>query len=406
MEDFKYHRIDECVQEYEKLIKESPYHLNIIEELHANENAHSRILAKLFQYKYNGQYNILKSFIEYLKDNNPNTAFDKIVVHNPIITQEEERIDVWIRDDDFAMIIENKVYDAGDQEAQLSRYIDKTKQNHYDEEQIFVIYMPSFPRETSEQTWGEYKISYQNRFAVVSFFDDVISWLEQYVLPNLTLKEIYLKSAIEQYIDYLKRYAGKYEEITSQHISEMLQKVCEIDKKDSNATKYIKLMELHSELVNCISVCEQENKNLFDNIKKQFTGITNKHYNNYKIIWQKDNCWVQILKLEWAKYNIHFEWVNPSFFEGRRLIYVLHTEGGKKIWDRITANIEKTKSKDFYYDKNKLSYPTCYEKSYIIKRKSSFAELTQTEKEEFLSNVYSDFDFLIDIIDKTISDLK
>lgn len=37
-----------------------PYNLNVIDELHANENAHSRILCKLLQYQdIDGEYRIL-----------------------------------------------------------------------------------------------------------------------------------------------------------------------------------------------------------------------------------------------------------------------------------------------------------------------------------------------------------
>ena len=35
----------------EKKKHKTPFHLNVIDELHANENAHSRILIKLLQYQ-------------------------------------------------------------------------------------------------------------------------------------------------------------------------------------------------------------------------------------------------------------------------------------------------------------------------------------------------------------------
>ena len=53
---------------YESEKLKLPYHLNIIDELHINENGHSRILAKLLQYKSeNQQYDMLESIIDFIK---------------------------------------------------------------------------------------------------------------------------------------------------------------------------------------------------------------------------------------------------------------------------------------------------------------------------------------------------
>ena len=46
-------------KEHQKL----PYHFNLIDELHANENAHTRILLKLLSYNISGEYVFFKSFI-------------------------------------------------------------------------------------------------------------------------------------------------------------------------------------------------------------------------------------------------------------------------------------------------------------------------------------------------------
>ncbi|HAT61863.1 MAG TPA: hypothetical protein DCS83_04840, partial [Prevotella sp.] len=41
-----------------------PYSINVINELHANENANSRILRGLLQYSHEGNYPIFQSFLE------------------------------------------------------------------------------------------------------------------------------------------------------------------------------------------------------------------------------------------------------------------------------------------------------------------------------------------------------
>jgi len=201
--------ISDFTEKYHKEERKLPYHINLIDELRADENAHSRILEKLLKQKNsNGELEILKSFIQYLKDKS--VAFENINVRNPDITQEAERIDLWIRDKsgNYAIIIENKVNYAGDQERQLERYIDKTIENGFDEKQIFILYLSPRHEEPDTQSWGEYKDEFRERYLNLAFSKDIIFWLKEKVLPNVRLKDVFLRSAVEQYIDHLE---GKFD---------------------------------------------------------------------------------------------------------------------------------------------------------------------------------------------------
>lgn len=181
-----------------------PYHLNLIDELHINENGHSRILYKLLEYRNpNGDYIFLKSLLKYISKNCE--AFEKICVTNPEITQEQCRIDLWVRDKDYAIILENKVYNATDQEAQLARYIECTQDNEYPLDKIFVVYMPQKDdKDPVDDSWGEYKEAFASRYVKFSFRNGVLPWLKSDVLPSIPDKDKLLKSAIEQYVDYLE----------------------------------------------------------------------------------------------------------------------------------------------------------------------------------------------------------
>ena len=181
-----------------------PYHLNLIDELHINENGHSRILYKLLEYRNpDGDYIFLKSLLKYISINCE--AFEKICVTNPEITQELCRIDLWVRDKDYAIIFENKVYNATDQEAQLARYIECTQDNEYPLDKIFVVYMPQMDdKDPADDSWGEYKEVFASRYVKFSFRDGVLPWLKSEVLPSIPDKDKLLKSAIEQYVDYLE----------------------------------------------------------------------------------------------------------------------------------------------------------------------------------------------------------
>ena len=191
-----------------KVIEENkhlvPYHLNLIDELHINENGHSRILYKLLEYRNpNGDYIFLKSLLKYISKNCE--AFEKICVTNPEITQELCRIDLWVRDKDYAIIFENKVYNATDQEAQIARYIECTQGNGCPLDKIFVIYMPQKDdKDPVDDSWGEYKEAFASRYVKFSFRNGVLPWLKSDVLSSIPDKDKLLKSAIEQYVDYLE----------------------------------------------------------------------------------------------------------------------------------------------------------------------------------------------------------
>lgn len=183
---------------------EHPYRLNVIDELHINENGHSRILVKLLQYRSdNGKYVFLESLLNYIISTKRKDFPNR--VEKPEISQEAERIDMWVRDKQFALIMENKACGAVDQETQIFRYIEKTRNRGYTDEQIFVIYLPpTDDKEPSDDSWNGLKEEYTERYVKLSFREDIIKWIDNYVLPNICYKDNLLLTAIIQYCDYLK----------------------------------------------------------------------------------------------------------------------------------------------------------------------------------------------------------
>lgn len=184
--------------------KKLPFHLNLVDQLHINENAHSRILMHLLSYKNDhGKYVFLTSLIDLIKEKQSGD-FGKITIESPQITQEKERIDLWVRDNDYAIIFENKIYNADDREAQLSNYIEKTLKHDFNKNQIFIIYLSQYPKEPELRSWGEYKENFCSRYINLSYCYDILPWLKDKILPSIKYKELFLQTAIIQYIDYLE----------------------------------------------------------------------------------------------------------------------------------------------------------------------------------------------------------
>lgn len=133
----------------EEKLGELPFLYNVLEEVRVNENAHTRLLMRLLKYTP-----ALLSFLTWLKEKY--TSFDPPKVDKPKITAEKHRIDGLIQEEEkYAIIIENKVCGAVEQEGQLGRYIDECEKLGYDQSDIYILYLFDIPGSyPSLQTWG------------------------------------------------------------------------------------------------------------------------------------------------------------------------------------------------------------------------------------------------------------
>lgn len=187
-----------------------PYHINLIDELHADENAHSRIFAKFLRFKENDKFPFLEKFL------NDVCGF-KLTVKKPKVKKVDScgRIDIPIFDDNYVVVIENKITDkAPDQNnsngGQLARYIETIEKNYgRNLKDIFVVYTPKYSREPSDDCWinkdnVSYKSDFSQRFCSLSYRDRIYPWLKNDILPFIDEKDVYLRSAFEQYFDYLE----------------------------------------------------------------------------------------------------------------------------------------------------------------------------------------------------------
>lgn len=196
---------------YEKEFQKLPYHINLLDIFWAKENIHSRILGELFKQNTDQKYEVLESFITYLKT----IKQTHIKIKKPNITVERERIDILIREHDYALIIENKIHDADDQPNQLARYIDKMKKEGLKDSQIYIIYLTrDGSKIPSVNSWTKingvsYQEEFKNRYFALNFRDDILPWLSEFVLPNCRLKDVFLKSTVEQYVDFFEGLFNK-----------------------------------------------------------------------------------------------------------------------------------------------------------------------------------------------------
>ncbi|MFP5040284.1 PD-(D/E)XK nuclease family protein [Parasediminibacterium sp. JCM 36343] len=245
---------------YQKEVNKLPYHINLIDELHVNENAHSRIFAKLLSYKSSNKFPFLESFLKEV------CSFD-LCIEKPIIKNVDScgRIDIPIFDNKYVVLIENKVTDkAPDQNTtnggQIARYIETIKDKYKKKlEDIYIIYTPKYTREPSEESWENkdgfsYKNAFKNRFRSLSYRDNIYPWLKNEILPKVDRANVYLQSAIEQYLDHLEgmfslRIINKS---MNMRLQEFIKK--ELGLEDANPQEAIEILsEKEDELTNAIT---------------------------------------------------------------------------------------------------------------------------------------------------------
>lgn len=179
-----------------------PFHLNLLDtalEGKMRETAHSRFLWQLLRLK-----KILESFT--------NRFFsgcfsinEKYKLHIP----DKFRIDISLQTETDFFIFENKVNDAEEQCGQIYRYINYAVKKGFRADHIHVLYLNSDTHDSpsvyslTKDGQGKELIPEAVNISVVSYKEEIVSWLEE-IYTEISDDEVYLKTAIFQYLDYLK----------------------------------------------------------------------------------------------------------------------------------------------------------------------------------------------------------
>lgn len=180
-----------------------PYSINILDELHGNENFHSRLLTRLLSLQIGSEFPILSDFFKTL-----GSPFNQLSTNSPWISAEADRIDARIRLTDGVVIIENKVHGAVEQPNQVDRYIQNEMDAKYDISKIYVLYLTRSGGTASVNSLSsENRSRLDIRYKDISFQSDILPWLQSLsknLLPKLDpIITRQMQAALVQYIDHL-----------------------------------------------------------------------------------------------------------------------------------------------------------------------------------------------------------
>jgi len=237
----------EYINQYEKL----PFRINLIDDIRANENAHSRILSSILKiHDSTGENFVIKSFFKMLGE-----PFSSLVVSAGLkvkITNEENRIDIKIRDKDYSIIIENKIHGAQDQNRQIERYIE-AENKLYKHEQIYILYLTRQGGSPSDESISnDLILQFNGRYREISYKIEILDWLNTLLdepLQNNCFQSSVARAAIIQYKDHLDGiFSQRKGEIEmDEKISKWLEQELNIIEKPVNAKIEI-LIEKNNEL--------------------------------------------------------------------------------------------------------------------------------------------------------------
>lgn len=205
---------------------------DIITDKWRRENLHSEILKFLLE-NYEDFFN---DFLDLIKIKN------KEEYSNAEITNEEAKIDILIKSEKKAIIVENKINWAHDQNEQLARYYKKIKDEYKKEVEKIVYIAPSKDKKPDSQTFGKdekIKKEIEDRYIKITGFDgrgkDLVFCLEksrdklkenlEKTKNNLDSENIHKLFFINHYIEILKRTgAGDMSTIKTNFAKEIIEK--------------------------------------------------------------------------------------------------------------------------------------------------------------------------------------
>lgn len=305
-------------QKFEKEKSKLPYRLNLLDDLSTNENAHSKLLIRILQYKP-----ALIHFLNYINSENKyNFIFETSLIDKPILTYEKMRIDGLIREfKKYAIIIENKIHNAVEQKHQIGRYIEKCESIGFDKKQIYIVYLTRTDKDThSEQTWGEkYKlIDFNYRYTLLSYESKILPWLESF-LNTLSTKEELIKSSIVQYIDHLKHIFNN-KQIYKNMNKELQEFLIKELKLNNDYVEIIQEVDQKIDDINSLKVQLEELRSIsIDNLFSKWRDNLEADFNGYEIFFEKEKSLIKTgIKVQYLEntFSILIEYNYKSIYYG------------------------------------------------------------------------------------------
>ena len=396
--------IDDFNERYKEEQEKAPFNLCLLDLCGAYENAHTKILLQLLKYRVNESYPFLESLLErWFRNKNLKFNYKELE-----ISFNKDFIDGLIKDDQKAVIIENKIHYAPDRNQQIKGYVEKVEGKfRIDRNNIYVVYLTRYgdkkvtdnscPKDLKEKLGG---------FVESNYCYDILPWLKEDVLPNCKLKDDNLVSALKQYIDHLE---GMFCQRKSNGMNEELKEWLK------QKLQFAQTPEKYRELDARIDAVDKLRASL-DSIRQEphefFVKITRDFWEKYYgrgIAHVRDGIsgqsnFILFGKEKWNidKRNrlVHLEWNvrDVDLIKSHKFKFCLHFEGtgSEKIQSFLeTDNTfkEMIRLKEMNFEGRLNAFVDIG-----VPMNKTFASLDDAEKESFLNGVYEKYAPLLDYV--------
>lgn len=195
-----------CSEFVEKQQEHKSYNIfNIVSDKYYKEDFHSDIIYSFLNKDemHNAGDNYLIKFIDYIKRIKKSTSFSSEDFKNSSVTREKGRIDILITDEESkkAVIIENKINNAVDQDRQLPGYYDYVTSNGY--EVVTIVYLSLHgQKKYDNQSWksGDEEKIKPVYLQIAAYKDDPDDLFNGWLKPCIDItKDDDAKSVLRQY---------------------------------------------------------------------------------------------------------------------------------------------------------------------------------------------------------------
>lgn len=251
--------------------KKAPYHFNAVLNAGPLEPGVSKILAGFFWQKTNEEYLILKSFVRRFFGEELASQINTPIILAEKTVKDDKRIDILVYEKDkYAIVLENKYWDAVDQPNQLANYIEALMEGdfNFDKNKIYIAFLPptknhnpSLNSWISKETGESYKEEFQERFRLIDFKEDILQWLEDSQEVNEMCKDEYFAPSLFLFIDFLRRSLriDNIDNMEQVEIDKVLNEQLDLsDNAIANADKMIAKLAKIDEVVRQITVLRKE----------------------------------------------------------------------------------------------------------------------------------------------------
>lgn len=183
---------------------------HIISDLYYRENFHSDIISFFLnpKEKHGGGSSYLNAFIEMLNKKGKNIDSNNYL--DAAVTREEGKVDILIKSDisKKAIIIENKINNAGDMQRQIPRYYDYVAQNTYIVDAIVYLPLDIHKKPNTDDWTQEDKDNVNPLLVIIPAYDKSgsINLVKDWLQPSILLSnELDVVSTLRQYSVLIKK---------------------------------------------------------------------------------------------------------------------------------------------------------------------------------------------------------